>query len=562
MRKEISCALAVFILISAATSSCTDQGGKTADKSESKIPVVEIDPKTQELNGIALANLTAIKRLSSCKSLAEKIRQERIPDQTIICTVGGDSINVGDYKRMFRQRQTTVRQQLQINQNLKTPLLERAKREGVTLTQQEKEKLLQQARDLTGQSLEKALKSQNISVEKFEDDVLSMGLALKAASLGIEDRLITDLIKMALIVDAGRKSGLGKIAFNKYIEFKHSPDYEKLIEFSEQTPDQLKERLLEEFMMEEMIKKIIKQAPLQDKDVLDFYNKQKETFKHGRRIRWSQIVIASPTRSVGPLQDIRTQVKLQRPDLKGAALEKEIEKVEKKQEDKARTLLKQAQAGKDFATLANENTDDIPMRATRRGGDMGFMSLDDIKRSSILGFFAPYLEGMKPGQVNPELLRSDFGWHIVKLTADEAEGYYPFNEVKDQLKKELASGNEQLAVNSWLAKKQNEVPIRISREFDRILAQVDPNKPTIDIEPATAPAATTPAETKAATTPAATAPTTSSPPAPAATTTPAKPAATTPAATTRPSATTPAAQPVPTAPATKPAANTAPPASK
>lgn len=528
------------------------QGG-TADKSNtnSKIPVLEkLDPKAQELNAVALANLTAMKRLSSCKSLAEKIRQERIPDQTIICTVGGDSINVGDYKRMFRQRQTTVRQQLQMNQKLKEPLLERAKREGITLSQQEKEKLLQQARDLTGQSLEKALKSQNITVEKFEEDVLNMGLALKAASLGIEDRLITDLIKMALIVDAGRKSGLGKIAFNKYIEFKHSPDYEKLMEFSEQTPDQLKDRLLEEFMMEEMIKKIIKQAPLQDKDVLEWYNKQKENFKHGRRIRWSQIVVAAPTRSVGLLQDIRSQVKLQRPDLKGAALEKEIERIELGQENKAKSLLKQAKDGKDFAALANENTDDIPMRATKRGGDMGFMSLDDIKRSSILGFFAPTLESLKPGEINPELLRSDFGWHIVKLTADEKEGYYSFNEVKDQLKQELAAGNEQLAVNSWLAKKQQEVPIRISREFDRILAQVDPDKPTTDIEPAAnapAPAAAPAATTPAATTPAATTPAATTP-------------ATTPAATAP--ATTPAARPAPMAPATKPAATAAPPAAK
>lgn len=504
MRKEISLALAVSILISTATTSC-NKGG-TADKSEtkSKIPVLEkLDPKTQELSAIALANLTAIKRLSSTKNLAEKIRQERIPDQTIICTVGGDSINVGDYKRMFRQRQTIVRQQLQLNQAMKRPLLERAKREGVTLTQQEKDKLLQQARDLTGQSLEKALKTQNITVEKFEEDVLNMGLALKAASLGIEDRLITDLIKMALIVDAGRKAGLGKIAFNKYIEFKHSPDYEKLAEFSEQTPDQIKERLLEEFMMEEMIKKIIKQAPLQDKDVLDFYNKQKETFKHGRRIKWSQIVIAAPTRSVGLMTDIRTQVKLQRPDLKGAALEKEIEKVESQQEEKAKKLLAQAKAGKDFAALANDNTDDIPMRAAKRGGDMGFMSLDDIKASSILGFFAPTLESLKPGEVNPELLRSDFGWHIVKLTADEKEGYYAFDEVKDQLKKELALGNEQLAVNSWLAKKEQEVPIRISREFDKILVQVDPNKPTTDITPAaTTPATTAPAASPAAEPPA------------------------------------------------------------
>jgi PPIC-type PPIASE domain. len=249
-----------------------------------------------------------------------------------------------------------------------------------------------------------------------------------------------------------------------------------------------------------------------------------------------------------PLQDIRSQVKLQRPDLKGAALEKEIEKIELAQENKAKSLLKQAKSGKDFATLANENTDDIPMRATKRGGDMGFMSLDDVKRSSILGFFAPTLESLKPGEIYPELLHSDFGWHIVKLTADEKEGYYSFNEVKDQLKQELAAGNEQLAVNSWLEKRQNEVPIRISREFDRILAQVDPNKPTTEIEPTATPAATTPAATPPVSTPAATTP--------AATT----PAATTPAAIAP--AKTPAAQPAPTAPAaTEPAANAAPPAS-
>jgi hypothetical protein len=229
-------------------------------------------------------------------------------------------------------------------------------------------------------------------------------------------------------------------------------------------------------------------------------------------------------------------VRQQRPDLTGAALEKEIEKVEKAQEDKAKKLLEQARAGKDFAKLANENTDDIPMRAAKRGGDMGFMSLDDIKRSSILGFFAPALDSLKPNEIYPKLLRSDFGWHIVKLTADEQEGFYDFNEVKDQLKQELAAGNEQLAVNSWIAKKQNEIPIKISREFDRILDQIDPSKPTpmppLASEPETTPAASAPAAAATA---------------PAAATSPKATAATAPksapAAATAPDATAPAATP-------------------
>lgn len=72
----------------------------------------------------------------------------------------------------------------------------------------------------------------------------------------------------------------------------------------------------------------------------------------------------------------------------------------------AEALLKEIEAGADFATLANEKSEDPGSQAN--GGDLGW-----APKGVFVTEFEDAIFSMKPNEVR--LVQSDFGWHIIKL---------------------------------------------------------------------------------------------------------------------------------------------------
>jgi peptidyl-prolyl cis-trans isomerase D len=95
----------------------------------------------------------------------------------------------------------------------------------------------------------------------------------------------------------------------------------------------------------------------------------------------------------------------------------------------AEAVLKRARAGEDFATLASEFSGD-PASA-QRGGDLGF-----FKRGAMVKAFEDVAFALKPGEVS-DLVRTDFGFHLIKLEEVQEAGYTPFAEVREQLRERL-----------------------------------------------------------------------------------------------------------------------------
>jgi peptidyl-prolyl cis-trans isomerase D len=97
---------------------------------------------------------------------------------------------------------------------------------------------------------------------------------------------------------------------------------------------------------------------------------------------------------------------------------------------KAESLLAQLKkAPGDFEKLARDNSQD-PGSATK-GGD-----LDWFGRGMMVKPFEDAAFALKEGQVS-ELVRSDFGFHIIKLTGVRAERARAFDEVKGEIAAEL-----------------------------------------------------------------------------------------------------------------------------
>jgi peptidyl-prolyl cis-trans isomerase D len=98
-------------------------------------------------------------------------------------------------------------------------------------------------------------------------------------------------------------------------------------------------------------------------------------------------------------------------------------------EEKAKDLYRQATApGADFAALAKANSQD-PGSAPQ-GGDLGW-----AEKSSFVGPFADALYAMQPGEIRGPI-RTQFGWHVIKLEEVKAGQQKSFEEVRPSLEAE------------------------------------------------------------------------------------------------------------------------------
>jgi len=100
--------------------------------------------------------------------------------------------------------------------------------------------------------------------------------------------------------------------------------------------------------------------------------------------------------------------------------------------DKAEALFKQVVEGASFETLALENSDDIG--TANDGGDLGFLSHD----SMIDPVYADAAFALANGAVS-DVVKSAYGFHIIKLEGINAGQVKTFAEVKDVLEQEYRS---------------------------------------------------------------------------------------------------------------------------
>lgn len=412
-------------------------------------------------------------KLTNFEGLADMIKEERIPDQAIICTVGDDAINVGDYKLNFRYKQDQAKQLLQSSPAARAAILREANQLGFKLSDREKKDLLDAALEKGGTELEKQFKSGKLNKADFEKDVLDMGVVLKALNTRIEQNLLTEIINNSLLVDAARKRGLGKIAFNKYVEVKHSDQYQKYLDITHLTPNQVKDQILEEILVDLMKKEIVKNADIGDSQVYEFYKQNKENFKHDGRVKWSQILIADPEQDFGAITTVATEVDRKYPKLSAKEKLAKVKELKEEKKKKAMDLVKQAKSGIDFGKLANNNTEDIPARASRTGGNMGYADLNQLSQNQIFKNVSSALETMTAGEIYPKPIKSVVGWHIIKLNEKQKSGYISFDEIKEEIKHSLAQQNSEFAVRAWIIKQRETVPVKISKRFEKFLTKAN-----------------------------------------------------------------------------------------
>ena len=195
---------------------------------------------------------------------------------------------------------------------------------------------------------------------------------------------LPEYLKTMADTPQGRKEMLDTMIIRELILQQAAKDgLDKGAEIEEKLQD-LKKRLIVESFLK---KKVEVESKVSDEEMKKFYEQNKDKFKSGEQIRASHILV--------------------------------------KTEKEAKDILAQLKSGGNFETLAKKSSVDS---SSAKGGDLGWFG-----KGSMVPVFEKAALALKEGQIS-DVVKSDFGFHIIKLTGKRAAGIRPFEEVKEQIK--------------------------------------------------------------------------------------------------------------------------------
>ncbi len=406
---------------------------------------------------------------SNAAGAPSRVNLNTLPNDVPICSVGGNEIKVGDYKRMLRISQIQMNQKIVSDPLTKAGLLQQAKPLGIELTAEEKSKLLEAAHKEKGadpKQFQEFLKSANATEKQFDDEVLASGLAFKVSNAIIERSLLGDLVNRELLAQAAKESGGEKDAMNQYLSFKHSKNYDAMLQQTSLSPDGLRDEMVKANLAKFQLSKLEAQVKLSDAELKKLYDANKKQLKHGERIRLSTILILCPEKDIGPIGSVRTQLMRSNPKLSSAELDAAVSQYLEQAKQKALIVLGQAKSNLDFAKLANENSMDPDTMAKKNGGDMGF-----LERTQIIKPLADEVFKLKQGEVLGQVVKSDLGYNIYKVTAKQGPGELSYSEVKPLLTMQAKQAKLQQTLAQWLESRRKNTNVAFSPKFISIANQ-------------------------------------------------------------------------------------------
>src|SRR3970040_1070445 len=164
----------------------------------------------------------------------------------------------------------------------------------------------------------------------------------------------------------------------------------------------------------------------------EHYNNNKEKFKEPERTRLREILI--------------------RADPSGG------QKIWDEARARSEEIMKEIKAGKDFAKLAKEFSQDI---YASKGGDMGFGH-----KGSIIPEIEMVANKLQVGEVAGPIW-SIYGYHIIKLEEKAPPIQRTFAEVKENLKKEREQAEFKKMKIQWIEELKKEAKIEYLNEEDK-----------------------------------------------------------------------------------------------
>jgi len=119
--------------------------------------------------------------------------------------------------------------------------------------------------------------------------------------------------------------------------------------------------------------------------------------------------------------------------------------------DQADQIIKKLKGGAKFEDLAKAQSLDTGSKAN--GGDLGWFTTSHMVKP-----FSDAVKGLKKGEITPQPVQTQYGWHVIQLEDTREAAPPPFDQVKAQLvnaviRKKLQASVEELKKNAKIEKK-------------------------------------------------------------------------------------------------------------
>jgi peptidyl-prolyl cis-trans isomerase C len=246
----------------------------------------------------------------------------------------------------------------------------------------------------------------------------------------ILDELITEKLvgKAAAGVTVPQSEVDAQIAKIK-AQFPSEEDFSKQLATVGQSPEQLGEMVRKMLQQQQWLEsEIAGKTEVTDEEAKKFYEANKAEFEQPETVKASHILFR--------------------------VNKEDSEEVVNKKLEQAKTAEARAKKGEDFATLAKELSEEPG--AKESAGDLGFFPKD-----RMVPEFASAAFSQKVGDIS-DPVRTQFGWHIIKVTDKKAAGTLPYDEVKAQLIAYLKAKKQEEAAQALLKSLRSSAQIESS----------------------------------------------------------------------------------------------------
>lgn len=269
-------------------------------------------------------------------------------------------------------------------------------------------------------------------------------------------------------------------------------DFQKSLTAQNLTMESLREEARKDIAIKKLQEKYSSKITVNDKEVEDFYNSNRERFVSSRGVALAMILADPADNSAQGVQN----------DAKNDAEAKL----------KIDNISQQLKGGADFATVARAKSEDV--NTVARGGDVGFATEDDLKQNGFPPELVTRLFGMQPGDTTEPIRFNSGKWYVFKLEEKRLQTENLTLEspgVRQQITQALINQRKDI-LNAALL----EVAVNEAKVVNNLAGTMLNNPSNLGLRPASPGAVASPASSIPSTTPQATAPATNASPASAA----------------------------------------------
>ena len=250
------------------------------------------------------------------------------------------------------------------------------------------------------------------------------GKELKASQLpAIEKEVLENLINRTLLFEESVKQGV-KVDDNLIKEqlaemkkrYDNPADFEKKLAEANLTENDLKSQIQLGMTVQQLIDlKFVQKIAITDEDAKVYYDANHKRFSQPEQVKASHILI-----KVDPKAD---------------------EAKTKEAKEKIEMIQKRVKKGDDFAALAKEFSEGP---SAPKGGDLGYFGPGRMVKPFETAAF-----NMEPDTVS-DIVKTRFGYHLIKVMDKKPANQVAFEEVKDKLKQFLKQQKVQKEVEAYV----------------------------------------------------------------------------------------------------------------